>query len=404
MNTEKHLVSTNDDSTLSCSHLFSNECPLTVSCYWIDEKGNQILYNTLKPGHQQCQQTYTTHRWGFKVADGQTMIGTYVGPSQRISFLSDEEHQAKIELLGPMEEHQYQPKPEWGEYRHQATSRAGIEIWSFDLVQQEAHIGCVALVDHMLRDAKAGVIRRLVEGKCKVSIIGRDQVTTDIPEHSYLKLQRGGRDLDSTTRGLGGSKELPVASVGEENITMVNDSYYPMENILIHEFGHSVMLIGMSDAEKKRVHDCYEKAKSKNMYSAGIYMIENADEYWAEGVQSWFDATIRTDVNDGHNTRSKLKLHDPDLSLILAETLGDGSWRFPQTAPCPLRHKKRQRDETSVPSPAVEMDRTSLLSRWEIQTLPCASLSMCSPVTGSRYFLRSCFGSLFSSAGSIKRM
>ncbi len=48
-------------------------------------------------------------------------------------------------------------------------------------------------------------------------------------------------------------------------------------------------------------------------------MIENADEYWAEGTQSWFDATIRTDVNDGHNTREKLKRHDPWLSDILAE-------------------------------------------------------------------------------------
>ena len=25
-----------------------------------------------------------------------------------------------------------------------------------------------------------------------------------------------------------------------------------------------------------------------------IYMMENADEYWAEGTQSWFDATVRT--------------------------------------------------------------------------------------------------------------
>ena len=52
---------------------------------------------------------------------------------------------------------------------------------------------------------------------------------------------------------------------------------------------------------------------------SGIYMISNADEYWAEGCQSWFDATIRTDVNDGHNTREKLRAHDPRLSALLCE-------------------------------------------------------------------------------------
>lgn len=54
-------------------------------------------------------------------------------------------------------------------------------------------------------------------------------------------------------------------------------------------------------------------------------MISNADEYWAEGCQSWFDATIRTDVNDGHNTREKLRAHDPRLSELLCEVhTGEG--------------------------------------------------------------------------------
>ena len=53
----------------------------------------------------------------------------------------------------------------------------------------------------------------------------------------------GGRDIDGTTRGLGGTPGLPVTSCGEENITMVDDSRYPMENILIHEMGHTVMWV-----------------------------------------------------------------------------------------------------------------------------------------------------------------
>jgi hypothetical protein len=410
MNASEKLVSTNTDETKACTHHFVNETrDLTVSCTWVNENGQEIQYNTLEPGHACPQQTYTTHAWRFRDGDGR-VVGQYVGDSQRIAFHSDEKS-AWIELT-PFEEHEYEPKPEWGSYRCQATSTSGIEVWSFDhCVEREAIDIACSLIDRMLQDAKPSVVRRLVEGRCKLSIIGRNQVTSDIPEHSYLKLQRGGRDLDSTTRGLGGSKELPVTSVGEENLTMVDDRHYPMENILIHEFGHSVMLIGMSEEERRRVHECYDLAQAKKLYSEN-YMSSNADEYWAEGCQSWFDATIRTDVNDGHNTRSKLKSHDPDLSSILAVTLGDGPWRFPHTAPCPLSHRKQQREEPTSPGPAIEMDRTSMLSGyshsgWEMKALlPCTSLPLCSSlsskIAGSRYF-RSCFGSLFSST-TVKRM
>jgi hypothetical protein len=58
---------------------------------------------------------------------------------------------------------------------------------------------------------------------------------------------------------------------------------------------------------------------------SGCYMMDNADEYWAEGCQSWFDATVRSDVNSGINTRQKLKAHDPQFAALLTEvgeTLG----------------------------------------------------------------------------------
>lgn len=52
---------------------------------------------------------------------------------------------------------------------------------------------------------------------------------------------------------------------------------------------------------------------------AGCYMMSNAEEYWAEGCQSWFDATVRADVNSDIITREKLKAHDPDFAALLTE-------------------------------------------------------------------------------------
>ena len=40
------------------------------------------------------------------------------------------------------------------------------------------------------------------------------------------------------------------------------------------------------------------------------------------------DATVRTDVNGGINSREKLRRHDPALAVLLLGAYGDGPWRF----------------------------------------------------------------------------
>lgn len=75
---------------------------------------------------------------------------------------------------------------------------------------------------------------------------------------------------------------------------MLNDKHYGQENILIHEFAHSVMCIGMDDEQRHSICAAFLEAQQSGCYQRHIYMMENADEYWAEATQSWFDATIRT--------------------------------------------------------------------------------------------------------------
>lgn len=57
--------------------------------------------------------------------------------------------------------------------------------------------------------------------------------------------------------------------------------------------------------------------------------MENRAQYWAEGVQSWFD-TNRT-MDRGHNhihTREGLLEYDPQLAKLCADVLGMTKWRF----------------------------------------------------------------------------
>jgi hypothetical protein len=59
------------------------------------------------------------------------------------------------------------------------------------------------------------------------------------------------------------------------------------------------------------------------------YAGKNRAEYFAEGVQSWYD-TNRTNDHD-HNrihTRDQLKAYDPGLAKLCQQVLGTSEWRF----------------------------------------------------------------------------
>lgn len=58
-------------------------------------------------------------------------------------------------------------------------------------------------------------------------------------------------------------------------------------------------------------------------------MVVDDKEYWAEGTQAWFDASLRDDVNDGINTREKLWKHDPELASLLQDVYGKkNKWKY----------------------------------------------------------------------------
>src|SRR4029077_5455249 len=62
----------------------------------------------------------------------------------------------------------------------------------------------------------------------------------------------------------------------------------------------------------------------KNTYAA-----TTPAEYWAEGVQDWFDDNAPPDAQ--HNeirTRAKLKEYDKELSKLCEEVFGDKEWRY----------------------------------------------------------------------------
>jgi hypothetical protein len=59
------------------------------------------------------------------------------------------------------------------------------------------------------------------------------------------------------------------------------------------------------------------------------YAIKNKAEYFAEGIQAWFDTNRTMDHDHNHiHTRDQLKAYDPGLAALCADIVGDTVWRF----------------------------------------------------------------------------
>src|SRR5690554_575364 len=185
-----------------------------------------------------------------------------------------------------------------------------------------AYITVKALTDMLPAD----VLESMTSRDTRIGIMARYEGTTDIPEHAYL-VNDTTLNWDVRARGLGGSLELPLTTCAEENILAYQIDKYHVEDILIHEFAHTIHDVGISpvypdfnDRLQQALDAAIEKGKWVNTYAA-----TNIWEYWAEGVQNWFNvnAEVENQQGDGKhnrvNTREEMRRYDPALYEIVAE-------------------------------------------------------------------------------------
>ncbi|KAI8473554.1 MAG: hypothetical protein J3K34DRAFT_499330 [Monoraphidium minutum] len=319
--------------------LFANCATEPLVLEWVDYEGRPREFAVLGPGDTSVQSSWSTHRWRL-VAGGKALH--YRGPSADVMLLPG----GRLHVAPPERVDSWR-KPEWGEYQRRGEA-LGIPIKAWECVAAAAVAEAARVLERMLAGAPPGVLQRLAAAGVQVAIIGRHQLTSDIPEHRFVRRRppppgaapsspaaaaaaaapgapqaapRPRRDLDATARGLGATAAVPLASCGEENLLMDGDAKFYQESILIHEVGHAVMDIGLSEEERSQIAAAYEDAKRSGTYDPACYMMENASEYWAEGTQIWFDATARVDVNSGVNTRERLRRDDPSLARLLERAL-----------------------------------------------------------------------------------
>ena len=214
----------------------------------------------------------------------------------------------------------------------------GIPVTASAQVPDEALLKARGIVNGML--AKRPDIRRqlILMGE-RVGVLGADEMLTDLPEErdlkkptlddqrltfcerqAYLKIAAmTDREYWNTrARGLGG---LYTIGATENLLGWPGHAYYG-ENILVHEFAHA-MLTAIEQADPKlyaEVEAAYAHARQAELWK-GSYSIVTVQEYWAEGVQFWFDSNLAyrrapslTILNHGD-----LERYDPMLWQALAQ-------------------------------------------------------------------------------------
>jgi alpha-glucosidase len=171
-----------------------------------------------------------------------------------------------------------------------------------------------------------------------VAVMAYNEMQTDLPDCRGMSLWWAYR-----ARGLG---SRPV-SCGEENVLCFQGDPWQGENIFIHEFAHGIHGV-IADIDKPfiaRLTALSDEAKRSGRFRG--YAIEGGpSEFWAEGVQAWFNCngTIRPKSGGGQSsfevlgpqgehvchiaTREQVKAHLPEYAKLLDESFRQNEWVY----------------------------------------------------------------------------
>ena len=210
-------------------------------------------------------------------------------------------------------------------------SADGLPVLSSEKVNDYALKEAAFLVTEMLA-LRPDVLKAMIKSGSRLCVIGYNEFTTELPGWSYLTP----KDFwDARARGMGGSLEDPLCSCAEENLLGYPGDPYSTESIVIHELAHNIHLRGVVNLDPTfdgRIEEAYNKAMEEGLWK-GKYASVNHHEYFAEGVQSWFDNNRPPDHDHNHvDTRAELIEYDPRLAELCREVFGDTKLTYTKPA------------------------------------------------------------------------
>ena len=199
----------------------------------------------------------------------------------------------------------------------------GIPIKAHKVVADEALYAAYDRLSMMfsnLLTKQSMVISNLVAAGAALHIIGRDQVTTDLPEWRHDKgvprPEYNGLTRDQRTRGMGGL----LTSCGEENLLKLEKDRYRERDICLHEFAHNLLNNGCPREIKARFAEQRTNSLAKGLWQRS-YAGSNVDEFFAE-LTMWYFGThgdLRMTGPRPEDGPEGLKKYDPQAYQLMDE-------------------------------------------------------------------------------------
>jgi hypothetical protein len=224
----------------------------------------------------------------------------------------------------------------------------GIPIKAHEVVTDEAMYAAYDRLALILSNLPM-VTSNMAAAGSELHIIGRDQVTTDLPEWRHDKgrpiPQYNGLTRDQRTRGMGGL----LTSCGEENLLKLPSDRYFGRDICLHEFSHGILSRGVPREVRARFIEQYQKSLDKGLW-VNSYAGSNYDEYFAE-LTMWYFGThgdLRMTGPKPENGPEGLKKYDPEAYTLFDEFYS-GRMEIARVEPRQRRADVMSNDTTVAP-------------------------------------------------------
>lgn len=309
----------------------------TVDIFWLPPDGPRRPSGTVAPGGEQLISTTIGHR--FLVVgreDGAEATVTSVVSVQAFRFQPAAKDAPSHTTTPPSKIADGEvtaPPAELGvpPFYTKFISARGYPIVASARVNDYALKEAAFLVNQLLAH-RDDVREAMIASGSRMCILAYNEFTTDLPEFAPRGAVKGFEQFsakdywDARARGTGGSETDPYCSCAEENLLAYPGDPFAAECILIHEFAHNMHLRGLVNVDPTfdaRLRETYDRAMRVGLWK-GKYASVNHHEYFAEGVQSWFDNNRENDHDHNHvNTRAELQEYDPDLAAMCREVFGE---------------------------------------------------------------------------------
>jgi len=210
-------------------------------------------------------------------------------------------------------------------YRQLCTTSKGLRIVSAGRASRRALERTAFLLSQVTAYVDPRVTASMTARGFRHAVMARypAELTTHLPEHAFLDPGY----WNERARGLGATVAVPLGSSAEENALCDSNDRYRGEDITVHEFAHSLHLLGFAlvyPSFNRELQGLYNAARAANVWGGSHYAMTDFKEYFAEGVQSFFNCNMADSY--APTDRNQLSRRDPNLYAFLLRYLGNNTW------------------------------------------------------------------------------